>query len=265
MPLRISLLGGTTLRRSRIVKMYSPAIGRTIWSGRPRVCRGDPCGRPYTREGRPDGSALGHASGGARLAEVLVGDLRQVEHRHLVLLEQRLELGVGVDRAAVLLVLQAVLLDVLPQLLDDLGPGEGLLAHHRRERGRRRQGLHKRRIGLPLRGLLRGLLLGRGLLLRGHQVPPSGVIGTSARGYAAPCETQSKGLPPTCKRENGVFPSGNAPAPGYLPSGITPIVEPSHAHPRARRPHGSRVCPRNPHPRGPGYPHPPPPAARLHP
>jgi hypothetical protein len=63
------------------------------------------------------------------LLDVLVHQLRHLEHRYLALAaEDRLELGVGVDHPAVLRVLQLVLLDVVPHLLRELGAGQVVLA-----------------------------------------------------------------------------------------------------------------------------------------
>ena len=54
--------------------------------------------------------------------------LVHLEHRRLVLTEHGLELVVGEDRALVRRILQAVGPDVIPDLLDDLGAGQGSLA-----------------------------------------------------------------------------------------------------------------------------------------
>src|SRR5262245_16983866 len=61
-------------------------------------------------------------AGCSELLEVLVDQLGHLEHRYRALAaEHGLELVVGIDVATVLLVLQAVALDVGPDLLGDLG------------------------------------------------------------------------------------------------------------------------------------------------
>src|SRR5918995_4212924 len=106
MPLRISREGGTTFRRSRMVKMYSPAMGGQ------NNRKGVPAGTPSRVEG------------GERSAQVSIHQLGHVEHRDLALAaEHRTELVVRVDGAPVLGVLQAVPLDVGPELLGHFGAG----------------------------------------------------------------------------------------------------------------------------------------------
>src|SRR5204863_9769612 len=75
------------------------------------------------------------------------------------LLEDHLQVVVGIDHPLVLLVLQAVLLDVGPELLGDLGSRDRLAADHFGERGARRHGLHERGVRLTRLGgfLLRSL------------------------------------------------------------------------------------------------------------
>ena len=68
--------------------------------------------------------------------------------------EHRLQRSVRLDHAAVLLILQPVLLDVGPQLLGDLGPRYRLGADHFREFGTRGHRPHECRIRLPRSGLL---------------------------------------------------------------------------------------------------------------
>src|SRR4051812_13803156 len=64
----------------------------------------------------------------ARSAHVLRDELGHLEHRHLGLaIEDLLQVGIGVDVALVLLVLEAVLLDVDPQLLGDFGARHALV------------------------------------------------------------------------------------------------------------------------------------------
>ena len=60
-------------------------------------------------------------------AAVRAQQLVHLEHRRLVLAEHGLELVVGKDRALVGRILQAVGPDAIPDLLDDLGAGQGAL------------------------------------------------------------------------------------------------------------------------------------------
>src|SRR5688572_33459039 len=97
--------------------------------------RGEAAGFPYRdatprrrrRRGPESRSPAARAAGlpvvvRGGLLEVLRDELGHLEHRDLLLVaEHRQELLVGVDVAAVLLVLEAVLLDVLPDLLRHLG------------------------------------------------------------------------------------------------------------------------------------------------
>ncbi len=81
--------------------------------------------RPNTRE------ALGKTKGHAcvafvvrelrRLLQMLADVLGELEHRRLSLAEQRAQLLVRIDHAAIGLVLQVVLLDVFPDLTRDFG------------------------------------------------------------------------------------------------------------------------------------------------
>ena len=88
-------------------------------------------------------------------SEVLRHQLRHVEHADLRLAaEHRLELVVGIDCAAVLCILQVVLLDVLPELLHDFRARHRLVADDGRELRARRERLHKRSVRRTLRGLL---------------------------------------------------------------------------------------------------------------
>jgi hypothetical protein len=63
---------------------------------------------------------------------VAVDQLGHLEHRDLAFLKIFLQLGVGVDHGPLGLVLEVVLLDVLPDLLGDLGAGQRLVADDRR-------------------------------------------------------------------------------------------------------------------------------------
>src|SRR5690242_3795041 len=94
-----------------------------------------------------------------RLAEVLVDELRHLEHRNRPLAtEHRLQLRVGVDVATVLLVLQAVALDIGPDLLRHFGARHRAAANDFRQRRRRFHRLHERSVRLALRLLLRHLI-----------------------------------------------------------------------------------------------------------
>src|SRR5688572_3541520 len=119
---------------------------------------------------------------GERLLEVLVHELGHVEHRDLGLAaEHRLQLLVGVDHAAVVLVLQIVLLDVVPELLRHLGARDRGGANHWCKRCRRGHGLHEGRVWRALRLLRWGLLLRGGPfacgLLRGGFLPSALLAG----------------------------------------------------------------------------------------
>src|SRR6185437_11242976 len=96
-------------------------------------------------------------SGG--LLDVLVDELGHLEHRDLALAtEYRLELVVGVDHATLLRVLEAVPLDVAPELLRDLGAGHHAAADYRTERRIRLHWLHERRVRRTLGAFLCALL-----------------------------------------------------------------------------------------------------------
>lgn len=56
-------------------------------------------------------------------ADVLADQRSQLEHRNLVFTEDFFQLGIGIDVAPVCGILQVMLLDVDPQLADDLGAG----------------------------------------------------------------------------------------------------------------------------------------------
>src|SRR6266511_1686792 len=102
---------------------------------------------------------------------MLADHLGHVEHRDLTLAaEDRAELVIGIDGAAVLGVLQTVPLDVLPELLGHLGPGNRRRAYHGGELRTWLHRLHERGARHPLLagGLLGGLLGGAlGSLLGG--------------------------------------------------------------------------------------------------
>src|SRR4051812_40655450 len=87
-----------------------------------------------------------------RLLHVLVDELRHLEHRDLALAaEDRAELVVRVDHAALLLVLQAVPLDVLPQLLGHFRSWNRAVSDHCAERSVYLHGPHEGGIGFALR------------------------------------------------------------------------------------------------------------------
>src|SRR6516164_9873186 len=103
-------------------------------------------------------------------AQVLVDQLGHLEHRDLLLAaEDGLQLVVGVDHPPLLGVLEIVLADVGPELLDHLGAGNRLVADDLRQFLGRVQLLHEGGVWLALRSrrLLRRLLRG---LLGGHSV-----------------------------------------------------------------------------------------------
>src|SRR3989442_15731451 len=80
----------------------------------------------------------------AGLFQVLADELGHLEHVDRALAaENGLEGGVGVDVALVLAVLQLVLLDVHPELLDDLGARQRLAADDFGELGAGGQSLHE--------------------------------------------------------------------------------------------------------------------------
>src|SRR5687768_17562118 len=120
--------------------MYSPAMAPKI-----------------NAKGAPTGAPLMNRVCGPRLAEVLVHQAGHLEHRDLVALEDGTEVLVGVDHAAVLLVLQTLPLDVRPELLGDFRAGHRAAADHFGELVAGIHRLHERRIRLALRGLLGGL------------------------------------------------------------------------------------------------------------
>src|SRR5687768_11577824 len=100
---------------------------------------------------------------------MLVDELRHLEHRDLALAaEDRLEVVVGVDHATLLGILQALPLDVLPELLGHFGARHGAAADDGRKLRAGLHRLHERGIGLPLGAALLRLL---GRLLR--DLPPT--------------------------------------------------------------------------------------------
>src|SRR4029453_17263830 len=124
MPLRISREGGTTFRRSRMVKMYSPAIGRIKIAGAGRNGTGGADGRAPLFTAlllpRRPGGRLSLSCG---LLHVATDQFGHLEHRDLLLAaENGHQRAIGVDHPPVLLVLQAVLLYVRPELLGEFSP-----------------------------------------------------------------------------------------------------------------------------------------------
>ena len=114
-------------------------------------------GGPETRRAgnsRPACPACGAGRSRApphRLLQVLGDELGHLEHRDgLLAAENFAQLVVGVDVAAVDLVLEAVLLDVGPELAGDFGARLGRGADHGGERGARHEGLHESGVGLAL-------------------------------------------------------------------------------------------------------------------
>src|SRR4051812_44211011 len=86
--------------------------------------------------------------------------LVHLEHGHLVLAEDALELVVGQDLAAVLRVLQVVGLDVVPHLAHHLAPGQRSWADHRSQRlGGLQRPLQRVRLAATCGGLRRFLRL----------------------------------------------------------------------------------------------------------
>ena len=85
-----------------------------------------------------------------RSAQMLAHEAGNLEHRDLVLAEHGSQLGVGVDAALVGGVLQAVGLDVVPQLLDHLRARDQTFADDGRQR---RAGLFAAGSGGFARGL----------------------------------------------------------------------------------------------------------------
>src|SRR5437867_473659 len=89
---------------------------------------------------------------GSALLHVLADQLRHFEHRHLApTSEHRAELVVCIDHAPFALVLQTIPLDVLPELLGDLGAGHRAAPNDGAEHCIGLHGSHERWIGLPLR------------------------------------------------------------------------------------------------------------------
>src|SRR3982750_1727448 len=94
-----------------------------------------------------------------RLLEVLVAELRHLEHRDARLAtEDRLQVLVGVDLPAVLGILQVLLLDIAPELLGHFRARKRSGSDDRAELSARGHRLHERCIGRTLRRLLGGLL-----------------------------------------------------------------------------------------------------------
>src|SRR5687767_4346535 len=99
------------------------------------------------------------------ITEVFVDEPRHLEHGDLAAAEDGTEVLVGVDHAAVLIVLQTFPLDVLPELLRDFRAWHRRAAHHRGEIGARLHRLHECRVrralltrGFPLAALPTALL-----------------------------------------------------------------------------------------------------------
>src|SRR5690606_17277472 len=88
------------------------------------------------------------------LRDVTVDQLRHLEHRNRTLaVEDRLELLVRIDLRADLRVLELVLLDVIPDLLRDLGPGHWFGADNGGELFIRGNRFHESGVWFPSRFL----------------------------------------------------------------------------------------------------------------
>lgn len=78
---------------------------------------------------------------------MLGNKLRHVEHRNLgFAAKHNLQVRIGIDVPSVLLVLQVILLDVDPKLLDDFGTGDRFRSDHLAKRFAGLQRFHERRI-----------------------------------------------------------------------------------------------------------------------
>src|SRR5436190_7617218 len=116
-------------------------------------------------KGAPPRSAPSGQTVVNRLLHVLVDELRHLEHRDLALAaEDRAELVVRVDHAALLLVLQAVPLDVLPQLLGHFRSRNRAVSDDCAKRSVDLHGPHEGGIGFALRATTLRRLLARALL-----------------------------------------------------------------------------------------------------
>src|ERR1700704_58818 len=80
------------------------------------------------------------------VSEVLVDEPCHLEHGDLSAAEDRTEVLVGVDHAAILRILKTFPLDVLPEFLGDFGARHRRAAHYVREIAARPHRLHERRI-----------------------------------------------------------------------------------------------------------------------
>src|SRR5437899_11030926 len=86
---------------------------------------------------------------GSCLLEMIRDELRHLEHRYLLLSpEHCAEFLVGIDKAPIDVVLQLVLLDVIPDLLGDIGARHRHRADNGSERSRRGHRLPECRIRL---------------------------------------------------------------------------------------------------------------------
>ena len=113
-----------TLRRPRPVCPRAPRDGRAGATPQKNHGRRGLPGRPWHR--------VPGSGRGCRLLEMIRDELGHLEHRHLLLAaEHRAQLLVGVDEAPIDGVLQLVLLDVVPDLLGDIGAGH----RHRADNG----------------------------------------------------------------------------------------------------------------------------------
>ena len=108
---------------------------------------------------------------------MFVHDFGQFEHGDLIFAtENGFQLHVAVDHSSVLLVLKVVLLDVVPDLFDDLRSGDGLGADHFRKGRAGSKRNHEGCVGFSLAGFLLG-----------HRILSSnyGLVGTPHDGVRA--------------------------------------------------------------------------------
>ena len=66
---------------------------------------------------------------------MLPHDARQLKHADLWLAKHGLQFGIGDDETLVFGILQVMDFDVVPDLFDDLGAGNGRIANHGGQRG----------------------------------------------------------------------------------------------------------------------------------
>src|SRR5919106_1551350 len=163
-----------------------------------------------------------------RSADVTIDQLRHLEHRDLPLAaEDRAQAIVGVDHAPLLLILEPIALDVLPQLLRDLGAWHRAIAHYGGESIVGLHGPHECRIrctlatarlppralpatgrllprrALPTRALPRAF--SRAFLLCGHRFSPERLRDPFSPSTTDSVAPQSKEACCGCKGEESHF------------------------------------------------------------